>query len=46
MPALPFLHHTEILLAPIGVMVILWAVSLLGFNMSTHWARIWLMGRA
>jgi hypothetical protein len=38
--ALPFLHHTELLLAPIAVTTILWFVSLFGFNMSRHLAPV------
>lgn len=40
--ALPFLHHTEILLFPVVVMVILWAVSLFGFNVAKHVVELWL----
>lgn len=42
--ALPFLHHTELLLAPIAVAVILWFVSLFGLNLSKHLAPIFLTG--
>lgn len=38
--ALPFLHHTELLLAPIAVTTILWFASLFGFNMSRHFAPV------
>lgn len=38
--ALPFLHHTELLLAPIAVTIILWFASLFGFNMSRHFAPV------
>jgi hypothetical protein len=38
--ALPFLHHTELLLAPIAVTTILWFASLFGFNMSRHLAPV------
>lgn len=38
--ALPFLHHTELLLAPIAVTTILWFASLFGFNMSKHFAPV------
>jgi hypothetical protein len=38
--ALPFLHHTELLLAPIAVLTILWFTSLFGFNMSRHLAPV------
>lgn len=34
--ALPFLQHTEILLVPVVVLVISWAISLLGFNVAKH----------
>ena len=34
--ALPFLHHTEIMLFPIFILVVLWAVSLFGFNLTKH----------
>ncbi|KAF1977037.1 UNC-50 [Bimuria novae-zelandiae CBS 107.79] len=44
--ALPFLHHTELLLAPIAVTVILWFVSLFGLNLSKHLAPIFLSGVA
>lgn len=40
--ALPFLHHTELLLAPIAVTTILWFASLFGFNMSKHFAPVFL----
>lgn len=42
--ALPFLHHTELLLAPIAVTIILWFVSLFGLNLSKHLAPIFLSG--
>jgi hypothetical protein len=38
--ALPFLHHTELLLVPVAVTAILWFASLFGFNMSTHFAPV------
>ncbi|KAF1920315.1 UNC-50 [Ampelomyces quisqualis] len=38
--ALPFLHHTELLLAPIAVTTILWFASLFGFNMARHLAPV------
>ena len=38
--ALPFLHHTELLLAPIAVFLILWIISLVGFNMPKHFAPV------
>ncbi|PWW72132.1 membrane protein [Tuber magnatum] len=34
--ALPFLHHTEIMLFPIFVLVVLWMVSLFGFNLTKN----------
>ncbi|KAH8151654.1 uncharacterized protein LAJ45_04276 [Morchella importuna] len=34
--ALPFLHHTEIMLGPIFIFVVLWVVSLFGFNLPKH----------
>jgi len=40
--ALPFLHHTEVLLFPVVVLVILWAASLLGFNVAKHVIGMWL----
>lgn len=40
--ALPFLTHTEILLFPVVVVVILWAFSLLGFNVAKHVVELWL----
>jgi hypothetical protein len=38
--ALPFLHHTELLLVPIAVTTILWFSSLFGFNISRHLAPV------
>ncbi|KAF2629958.1 UNC-50 [Macroventuria anomochaeta] len=38
--ALPFLHHTELLLVPVAVATILWFVSLFGFNMAKHFAPV------
>lgn len=38
--ALPFLHHTELLLSPVVVMGILWVISLFGFNMPKHFAPV------
>ena len=35
-PALPFLHHTELLLSPTFVYAILWIISLFGFNIPKH----------
>jgi hypothetical protein len=34
------LQHTELLLAPTGVLVILYVASLFGFNMPRHFAPI------
>jgi hypothetical protein len=42
--ALPFLHHTELLLAPIAVTTILWFTSLFGMNLSKHLAPVFLTG--
>ncbi|KAF2685689.1 UNC-50 family protein [Lentithecium fluviatile CBS 122367] len=42
--ALPFLHHTELLLAPIAVTTILWFASLFGMNLSKHLAPVFLTG--
>ncbi|KAF3053411.1 hypothetical protein E8E11_003460 [Didymella keratinophila] len=38
--ALPFLHHTELLLVPVAVATILWFASLFGFNMAKHFAPV------
>ncbi|KAF1808918.1 UNC-50 family protein [Eremomyces bilateralis CBS 781.70] len=38
--ALPFLHHTELLLSPIVVLAILWFASLFGFSLPRHLAPI------
>ncbi|KIW00855.1 uncharacterized protein PV09_07613 [Verruconis gallopava] len=38
--ALPFLQHTELLLAPTAVIAILYIISLFGFNMPRHFAPI------
>ncbi|KAF2201529.1 UNC-50 [Delitschia confertaspora ATCC 74209] len=38
--ALPFLHHTELLLAPIAVCTILWIASLFGLNIPKHFAPV------
>ena len=42
--ALPFLQHTELLLAPVPIMAILWFISLFGFNMPRHLAPILWVG--
>lgn len=34
--ALPFLHHTELLLSPVFIYALLWAASLFGFNIPKH----------
>jgi len=39
---LPFLHHTEVLLFPVVVLVVLWGVSLIGFNVAKHVINLWL----
>ncbi len=38
--ALPFLHHTELLLSPVIILTILWFVSLFGFNLPKHLAPV------
>lgn len=38
--ALPFLHHTHLLLSPIAVLIILWVVSLFGLNLPKHFAPV------
>ncbi|ORY12743.1 UNC-50 protein [Clohesyomyces aquaticus] len=38
--ALPFLHHTELLLVPVGVCTVLWFISLGGFNLPKHLAPV------
>jgi hypothetical protein len=38
--ALPFLQHTELLLAPIPFLALFWVVSLFGFNIPRHMAPI------
>ncbi|KAF2429601.1 UNC-50 [Tothia fuscella] len=38
--ALPFLQHTELLLAPTAVLIILWFASLFGFSMPRHLAPV------
>ena len=38
--ALPFLHHTEFLLSPVVVLVVLWVVSLFGVNLPKHFAPV------
>ncbi|KAF1352097.1 UNC-50 [Delphinella strobiligena] len=38
--ALPFLHHTHLLLSPIAVLTILWFISLFGLNLPKHFAPV------
>ncbi|KAF2096829.1 UNC-50 family protein [Rhizodiscina lignyota] len=38
--ALPFLHHTELLLSPVIILTILWFASLFGFNLPKHLAPV------
>lgn len=38
--ALPFLHHTELLLTPVAVFTILWFISLFGANLPKHLAPV------
>ncbi|KAI9795545.1 MAG: hypothetical protein M1825_001273, partial [Sarcosagium campestre] len=42
--ALPFLHHTELLLSPVFVFGGLWIASLFGFNLPKHVAPVLLAG--
>ncbi|MDI1484934.1 MAG: translation initiation factor IF-2 [Ramalina farinacea] len=42
--ALPFLHHTELLLSPAVVYVVLWLISLFGFNIPRHVGPLLLLG--
>ena len=42
--ALPFLHHTELLLSPAFVYAILWLASLFGFNIPKHVGPLLVMG--
>lgn len=44
MSALPFLHHTELLLSPTFVYAILWFTSLFGFNIPKHIAPLLVLG--
>ncbi|OCK86158.1 UNC-50 protein [Lepidopterella palustris CBS 459.81] len=44
--ALPFLHHTELLLGPIAILTILWFVSLFGLNLPKHFAPVLWAGAA
>jgi hypothetical protein len=43
-PALPFLHHTELLLSPTFVYAILWFISLFGFNIPKHVGPLLVIG--
>ncbi|GAB7357300.1 hypothetical protein MBLNU459_g8266t1 [Dothideomycetes sp. NU459] len=38
--ALPFLHHTELLLSPVAILAILWLASLFGLNLPKHFAPV------
>ncbi|KAL1303292.1 hypothetical protein AAFC00_006698 [Neodothiora populina] len=38
--ALPFLHHTQLLLSPVAIMTVLWFVSLFGLNLPKHFAPV------
>ncbi|TKA75826.1 hypothetical protein B0A49_03548 [Cryomyces minteri] len=38
--ALPFLHHTELLLSPLVFLIAAWFTSLFGFNMPRHLAPV------
>lgn len=42
--ALPFLNHTEFLLSPLFVCGVLWLVSLFGFNIPQHVAKVLAIG--
>ena len=42
--ALPFLHHTELLLSPLAAFGIFWFVSLFGFNIPRHFSGIMILG--
>lgn len=42
--ALPFLHHTELLLSPCFVYAILWFASLFGFNIAKHVGPVLITG--
>ena len=42
--ALPFLHHTELLLSPTFVYAILWFASLFGFNIPKHIGPLLVIG--
>jgi len=39
-PALPFLSRTEVLLAPVPVLVITWIISLFTFDCATNLAPV------
>jgi UNC-50 family len=42
--ALPFLHHTELLLSPSFFYAVIWLVCLFGFNIPKHIAPVFLTG--
>lgn len=42
--ALPFLSRTEVLLAPIPVLVVLWSISLFTFDCATNLAPVLMTG--
>ena len=42
--ALPFLHHTQLLLSPLPVIGVLWFASLFGFNIPHHIGGIFVLG--
>lgn len=42
--ALPFLHHTELLLSPTFLYAILWFASLFGFNIPKHIGPLLIIG--
>jgi len=44
--ALPFIQHTELLLAPVPVFTILWMISLFTFHIPKHLAPVLLAGAA
>ena len=43
--ALPFLHHTNFLLTPLVGCVVLWIITLLGYNLPRHIIPIMIAGR-
>lgn len=42
--ALPFLHHTELLLSPLLAFGIFWFVSLFSFNIPKHFSGMMIVG--